>query len=267
MLIKNKLYKAANPETQYCFRPNLFMWSSRTLFFGTVQHLALHSMGSIAINVGLYQPFYMKTVNGGYIPYRCAIILAGCNHELQAFGNIVACLIIEKNSLDFISLKRRFPLHTSAITRINDAEWIDCFQKIYQEKPAKEQIEQLINQLLAVGAETDKNIIDSRIDSIMQTIQFDAGYEFSQQYMAASVGLSPSRFRHLFREQSDIPYRRYRIWRRVIAAIAALHKVDNLTHAAMEAGFTDSAHFNHCFRATFGINPSLVFRNIDRFDV
>ena len=33
----------------------------------------------------------------------------------------------------------------------------------------------------------------------------------------------------------------------------------------VEAGFTDSAHFNRCFRDTFGINPSLVFNNIDRF--
>jgi AraC-like DNA-binding protein len=57
------------------------------------------------------------------------------------------------------------------------------------------------------------------------------------------------------------------MWRRTLAAMSSLHKVDNLTYAAMEAGFTDSAHFNHCFQNIFGVRPSLVFRNMDRFEV
>jgi len=49
--------------------------------------------------------------------------------------------------------------------------------------------------------------------------------------------------------------------------MTTLNEVDSLTYAAMEAGFTDSAHFNRCFRDTFGVNPTLVFNNIDRFEV
>jgi AraC-like DNA-binding protein len=56
------------------------------------------------------------------------------------------------------------------------------------------------------------------------------------------------------------------MWRRVILAMATLHKIDNLTYAAMEDGFTDSAHFNRCFRDTFGVPPSLVFKNMNRFE-
>lgn len=264
--MKNKLYEAANPENQYWFRSNIFIWANRVLFFGPLQKLEFHSMGTVAINIGLYQPFYLKTANGLYQPYRCAIIPAGYQHELQASRSVIASLMIEKNSPDFIQLKKHFPFCTSTVTRMEGTEWVRCFQKIYQEKPEKTQINQLINQLLKISEET-KKIIDPRIEYIMQAIQQDIDNEFDQNDLAALVGLSASRFRHLFREQSDIPYRRYRLWRRVILAIAALHKVDNLTHAAMEAGFTDSAHFNRCFRHTFGINPSIVFKNIDRFDV
>ncbi|WP_221897184.1 helix-turn-helix domain-containing protein [Bathymodiolus japonicus methanotrophic gill symbiont] len=32
-----------------------------------------------------------------------------------------------------------------------------------------------------------------------------------------------------------------------------------LTAAAMEAGFTDSAHFNHCFQNIFGVSPLIGF--------
>ncbi len=264
--MKNKLYKAANAGNQYGLRTNLFMWANRTLFFGCLQKLDLHAMGTVAINVGLYQPFYLKTANGLYVPYRCAIIPAGYDHELQAFGNIVGCLMIEKNSADFVALKKRFPFCESSITAIHDEEWIAAFQKIYTERLSKERISQLINELLNVSAVTDSQI-DARIECVMQTLRQDAETEFSQEYLANFVGLSASRFRHLFRQQAGISYSRYRIWRRIICAMAALHQVDNLTYAAMEAGFSDSAHFNRCFRATFGINPSIVFKNIDRFDV
>ncbi len=72
------------------------------------------------------------------------------------------------------------------------------------------------------------------------------------------------RFRHLFREQSDTPFRRYRLWRRIISAMEALHNENNITQAAMAAGFSDSAHFNRCFQQAFGLNPSRLFRHMDK---
>ncbi len=266
MSINNKLYKVAVPDAQYRFRANIFMWPNRTLFFGPLQQLEFHAMGAVTINVGLYRPFYMKTKSGAYAAYRCAVIPAGCKHELQANGNIVACLMIEKNSTDFMCFRERIQVQASGFTNVMDTQWIDCFQKIYEKKPSKIVINQMINQLLNVDASTEKNL-DARIERILRRIKLDPGNNCSQEHLASSVGLSASRFRHLFSEHSDIPFRRYRMWRRVISAMEALHKVDNLTYAAMDAGFTDSAHFNRCFRDTFGVNPSLVFRNIDRFEV
>jgi len=265
MLIKKQLYKVAAPETQYCFRPNLFMWSNFTLFFGSLQCLEFHTMGAVAINVGLYQPFTLKTISEPSKLYRCAVIPAGCRHELNAFGNIVASLIIEKNSTAYTNFRKQALFHTSKITNIVDSRWTKCFQKIYEEKPTKTEIFQLLNQLLNTDNETNKEL-DPRIEKAMETIQLNPENDFCQEYLASSVGLSSSRFRHLFRKHSDIQYRRYRIWRRVVSAMDTLHKVDNLTYAAMEAGFTDSSHFNHCFRDTFGVNPSLVFNNMDRFE-
>lgn len=266
MSINNKLYKAAIPDTQYRFKTSLFMWPNRTLFFGSLKKLEFHAMGAVTINIGLYQPFYMKMKSGAYAAYRCVVIPAGCKHELQANGNIVASLMIEKNSTDFMRFRERVKAHASGFTNVMDTQWIDCFQKIYEEKPSKIVINQMIDQLLNGNISGEKNL-DARIELIMDKIKLDPGNSCSQEHLASSVGLSASRFRHLFSEYSDIPFRRYRMWRRVILAMEVLNKVDNLTYAAMDAGFTDSAHFNFCFRETFGVNPSLVFRNIDRFEV
>jgi hypothetical protein len=210
MQIKKQLYKVATPETQYYFRPNLFMWPNFTLFFGSLQCLELHSMGAVAINVGIYQPFALKTTKEAFNLYRCAVIPAGCKHELNAFGNIVASLIIEKNSAAYNSLRKQDIFQASKITTIKDDKWIDCFQKIYEEKPTKAIIFQLLNQLLNTVDSTNIDI-DPRIDKTMNTIRLNPESDFNQEYLASSVGLSSSRFRHLFREQSDIPYRRYRV--------------------------------------------------------
>lgn len=261
-----KLYKVADPAPQYCFRPNLFIWPKRTLFFGPLEHLTLHSMGSIAINIGLYRPFFIKNLTGDYIPYRCAVIPAGCQHELLADGNIVASLIIEKNSADYTYFKNRFSVKEPIDIKGFDAELIACFQQIYELRPSKQNIKQMLDRLLAVE-EIDKKKIDPRIERAINIIQLEPDRPISQQMLAATVGLSASRFRHLFSEHSDIPFRRYRMWRRTITAMSSLHKVDSLTYAAMEGGFTDSAHFSHCFQDIFGVLPSLVFKNLDRFEI
>jgi transcriptional regulator GlxA family with amidase domain len=51
-----------------------------------------------------------------------------------------------------------------------------------------------------------------------------------------------------------------------VSAVKVFHSRDNMTYAAMEAGFADAAHFSHCFRDTFGVNPAAVFRSIERFE-
>lgn len=265
MPINKKLYKPAIPEGQYPLRPNIFIWPDRTLIFGALQRLEVHAMGAVAINVGPYQPFYVKTGNS-VRAFRCAIIPAGCKHEIMTNGGILASLMIERHSPVFSSLSKRFPLQTASIIGVSDDEWIACFQQIYEDKPAKSKIVQMLDKLLAVS-EVSEKIIDTRIGGIMEQLMLDPLADMSQETLAASVGLSTSRFRHLFAEQSTIPFRRYRMWRRVVSAMEVLYSVDNLTYAAMEAGFTDAAHFNRCFRATFGVNPSLVFKNIDRFEV
>lgn len=267
MTIEKKLYKVAMPDTQYCFRPNLFIWAKRTLFFGPLRQLDLHAMGAIAINIGLYQPFFIQTEHcGPFIPYRCAIIPAGCRHRINAHGNIMASLIIEKNSADYEQIKQQYSFDESAISAISDLELVHCLQKIHQEKPTKNEVASLLNQCIGTHGESTHKI-DPRIAKAMDIIKLSPEKQYNQESLAADLGLSASRFRHLFKEHSDIPFRRYRMWRRMITAISCLHKVDSLTFAAMEGGFTDSAHFNRCFQDIFGINPSRVFKNIDRFEV
>lgn len=266
-MVEKKLYKVAASDIQYPFRVNLFMWPHRTLFFGPLNHLRMHSLGSLAINIGVYKPFFIRTENSDFTPTRCVIIPAGCMHEMLGYGNIVASLIIERSSPDFNYLSKRLPFNTPYLMQLKSDKWVTCLQTIYELKPSKTEIAELINQLFEDDSKEQAGI-DPRLGNIIQTLdKLDIEADISQSAIAASEGLSSSRFRHLFKEQFNVPYRQYKIWRRVLSGLSSFHKVDNITNAAMDAGFSDSAHLNRCFRNTLGVNPSQIFKNIDRFEV
>jgi AraC-like DNA-binding protein len=70
---------------------------------------------------------------------------------------------------------------------------------------------------------------------------------------ARFVGLSPGRTRHLFVEQTGLPFRTYLLWLRLNRAVESHSGGASLTQAAHGAGFADSAHLSRTFRRMFGI--------------
>jgi len=72
----------------------------------------------------------------------------------------------------------------------------------------------------------------------------------------AISGLSPSRLRHLFVEQTGLPFKTYLLWLRLTRAVEAFAAGASLTEAAHQAGFADSAHLSRTFRRMFGIAPT-----------
>jgi AraC family transcriptional regulator len=70
---------------------------------------------------------------------------------------------------------------------------------------------------------------------------------------AAHVGLSTGRARHLFVEETGLPFRTYLLWRRLMRAAELFSAGSSLTDAAHDAGFSDSSHLSRTFRRMFGI--------------
>ncbi len=70
---------------------------------------------------------------------------------------------------------------------------------------------------------------------------------------AAHVGLSTGRARHLFVEETGLPFRTYLLWRRLMRAAELFSAGSSLTDAAHNAGFSDSSHLSRTFRRMFGI--------------
>jgi len=76
--------------------------------------------------------------------------------------------------------------------------------------------------------------------------------------VAAEACLSPSRFRHLFVEQTGMALRPYILWRRMLRVWELTAAGGSLSSAAHEAGFADAAHLSRTSRRMFGFPPSSI---------
>ena len=78
--------------------------------------------------------------------------------------------------------------------------------------------------------------------------------------VAIKMTETPGRVRHLFVEQTGLPFRTYLLWLRITKAVGMFAAGASLTQAAHEAGFAGSAHFSRTFRKYFGFVPSAIHR-------
>ena len=84
--------------------------------------------------------------------------------------------------------------------------------------------------------------------------------------LASALGLSRSRTQALFSAAIGMPFRRYRLWRRMARVMARLQAGASLTQAAMDAGFASPSHLATAFRTQFGIAPSTLLGHGLRID-
>ena len=99
---------------------------------------------------------------------------------------------------------------------------------------------------------------DARVLAAIEHIGRHLGDAPSLEQVAAAVHLSPSRFRHLFVEQTGMPMRTYVLWRRLLHVWSLLGQGESLSAAAHLAGFADSAHLSRTARTMFGLPPSVL---------
>jgi AraC-like DNA-binding protein len=97
---------------------------------------------------------------------------------------------------------------------------------------------------------------DERILRAVSYINSHLDSELSLDEVAAVAYLSPSRFRHLFVEQTGLGLRPYILWRRFLRAVELVFGGESVSTAAHAAGFADAAHLTRTCKRMFGFAPS-----------
>ncbi|HEX7978641.1 MAG TPA: AraC family transcriptional regulator [Gemmatimonadaceae bacterium] len=101
-------------------------------------------------------------------------------------------------------------------------------------------------------------VSDERILRATAYIRSHLERPLTLEEVAEVACLSPSRFRHLFVEQTGMALRPYILWRRFLRVWELMTARESLSAAAHAAGFADAAHLTRTCRRMFGFPPSAL---------
>ena len=99
---------------------------------------------------------------------------------------------------------------------------------------------------------------DERILRAIAHINTHLEDKLTLEDVAEVACLSPSRFRHLFVEQTGMALRPYILWRRFLQVWSHMAMGHSVSAAAHAAGFADAAHLSRTSRRIFGFPPSAL---------
>jgi AraC-like DNA-binding protein len=218
---------------------------ARAAYIGPGLDLEPHRNAVATIAIALDAPFHFSLMQGehtrGTAEHRHATLIPPATpHHLVAHGPMVF-VYLDALSDDYTMLK---------------AAGLDV---------AAERIRATaLSDLQSVGVEGLCELIgiptrpapDARIERVVRILDRHPQEITRAEDAARLADLSPSRFQFLFRNAVGMPFRRYRLWRRMAIVVQDLAKGRALTGAALDAGFASSAHFSATFKAMFGLPPS-----------
>jgi AraC-like DNA-binding protein len=229
----------------------------RTFFAGPLDYNASHQHGAPVYLAGLYGKFGLRLDGGRWLSCRTAVIPAGVRHELDIGGNPLAVFYIEPYIAGINALT---PLvgNTREVdgALVGSTGEVGLLRTLYEDRGSAAWTGAALSDLLGFAARRATRQIDPRVSRAAESLSVSCDSLTPVAQLAGSVGLSASRFQHLFTQEVGVPFRRYRAWHRMRAAIRQIVKGSNFTRAAHEAGFSDQAHFSHHFRRTFGAPAS-----------
>ena len=101
--------------------------------------------------------------------------------------------------------------------------------------------------------------LDSRIARVLEDMRNDPSRITTAQDCADAVGLSFSRFLHLFKDEVGTPFRSLRTWKRARSLLHHVTREAPLVHVALDTGYPDSTHFSHSIRHVYGLKPRDLF--------
>ncbi|WP_208640202.1 helix-turn-helix domain-containing protein [Massilia violaceinigra] len=236
-------------------RPLLVSWNARALYIGPALHLAAHRNAVAVLAIGLDGPLGVALdpadPGRGFVNCRTALIEPNQLHLLATPGAQYAFLYVDALSNDLKSLHGRCRRRVGKVGFDLDNE--DALIALLAGMDRSAEGWQATVDRLAALLSLYPAGTDARIRKVAGALLASPAAETDAAGHARHVGLSSSRFQHLFKEQTGVSFRRYRLWARLQATISNVLDGRTLTQAAHEAGFSSSAHLSAAFKAMFGL--------------
>ena len=232
----------------------------RVFYCGDLGQPAMRRSGSLMAQVSLGAPIRIRFGAGAWQQGHCLVIQPYERHSLFCETRKVCNLLIEPETVD--------PAQLPAFLRdgngvVDAPDFIGRMRAVAFGAP-----------LTPAGLDIDllgrplaQRIMDPRIGAVVALIQSSPNLPDDAGALAQRVGLSTSRFLHLFKTETGVSYRRLRAWKRARMLLPSINRPHNLAKLAQDIGYPDSTHFSHSIREYFGISPKDILRGCRRIQI
>ncbi len=238
---------------------SLAIGANRALYIGELPATGWHRHASPVLLIGLSGRFAVHLRGGAVNSCHSALIDAGIDHVFDPCGERVALMYLEPDAPEARRLRGHFRENGPVI-------WDPAVRPVSRSSFANYLRSFDLPSLLCHPCPAPA-FLDPRVEHSLRYLRMSRGGPPGRQDAASAVQLSASRFNHLFRRETGVSFRSYRIWSQVRGAMFGLGPRINLTEAALHGDFADSSHFSRTFRKTFGMTPSTVLKPLKELTV
>lgn len=192
------------------------------------------------------------TIDGQRIERSAVLIPSNTPHALNTSGHFIALLLVESHG------PRGVALDDAARRQYSDELVFDAASFPSRDLLAVDVATWVDRMLGALGVRAETSRISGATRRAIAYIESGLDGVPRVADVARTLSLSTTRITHLFSGEVGIPFRRFVLWTRIKRAVTSHQAGNDLTTAAIAAGFSDAAHFSRTFRSMFGLSPSLV---------
>ncbi len=227
------------------------------LFLGQLTNNKFHKHYAFQISVTSKSNFTLSLKNHSDYIGKAFFLNSKVEHKLICDTNQLSILI---NPLSAIGHQLFLEYGKSSHTDLNDnlsEELIFLLKKFESLEISFEKLCDLTSQVLTkfkCNCELDNHLLDDRIIKAFEFIDKHFENVLSLEEVAEHCYLSPTRFLHLFKEKTNLNFRRYQLWNKLVKSLPYLMK-NSITDTANTFGFSDSSHYTRTFIETFGVTP------------
>jgi AraC family transcriptional regulator len=239
-------------------------WDGGCLFIGR-HHTAVpvHAHQAIQLVLGRDAPHLVRAgEKAPWIEYSAAVIASRQPHGIDVtradYGVVV---FVEPETREGRAIAERHI--RGGVTEVGCAELEAAARHLFEiwlRQESEHAISAAARSLVGVLSEGIEPTVvtDERILRAITYIGAHLASPLTLDEVASHVFLSPSRFRHLFAEQTGMGLRPYVLWRRFLHIWNLVMRGVSLSTAAHSAGFADAAHLTRTSKRMFGFAPSAM---------
>lgn len=230
----------------------------RVFYAGLLGRPRQRCSGAFNIYVAIEGGLGLTTADGAQAHGEMIAVLPNVRHTIASDFRTVLSIVIEPESVRPGTLEEL----AARLAGPEAADFADRIRAAYhelREHHAGSEFSSAEFDTLCLGEILPPRDLDPRVARAIVQIGKFSGEPVTAASCATEAGLSPSRFLHLFKEETGISFRSFRAWKRARHLLHFANQDINLAHLAQDIGYPDSTHFSHSIRRFYGLKPRAIF--------